>query len=303
MPDVLLVAGETLIDLVVHTDGSLSASPGGAPSNTAVAAARLGLDVRFAGGVSTDRFGRQLLGRLVDAGVDVESVQRTDAPTSLAVAELGRDGAATYRFYFDGTAAPALARVDQAGASIVFAGGLGLVLEPMATTIERAVGATTVPVVIDVNCRPAVVADIDEFVRRVDRVVARASVVKVSDEDLAVLRPGVAVDAAVSDLLEVGARSVVVTAGSAPTIVATHVDRLEVPVPPLADELVDTIGAGDTFVAGLLAGLVESSAVDVTPATPAADLVDAVRLGQRAAAVVVTRRGADPPTRADLALR
>ncbi len=195
---VIVVVGEALVDLVIAPGGSVEAALGGAPYNTARAAARLGADVEFVGGLSVDRFGSLLRERLEADGVATRFAVSTEAPTTLAAAEVGGDGAATYRFYFEGTSAPLVdeAAVGRAVASlgsadILFTGGLGLVLEPMATSVIGALDAVgaEVVVVIDVNCRPAVIPDRDAYVARIERAIARADIVKVSDEDLAYLLP------------------------------------------------------------------------------------------------------------------
>ncbi len=298
----ILVAGEALIDLVIQPDGSVEAALGGAPFNAARAAARLGATVEFGGVLSRDRFGSMLTRQLLDDGVGVEPAVRTDAPTTLAAAELDEAGAAVYRFYIDGTSAPSLDRLELGDApDVFFTGGLGLLLEPMAGTIAEAVErcpATTL-VMVDINCRPKITTDAAAYRDRLDRVIARADIVKVSDEDLAYLSPGLGVTDAANALLESGCRAVLATAGSASTTVVTADGVAVVGVPRLEAPVVDTIGAGDTFAGGLLAWW---SAVGFERADIGLDnLTNAVAAAHAAAAVVVTRRGADPPTRAELA--
>ena len=140
----IVVAGEALIDLIVRPDGQLVPVAGGGPYNTARAIGRLGLEVAWLGGLSRDHFGQVLQGGLVADGVSLALAQRTDLPTTLAVAELDGGGSATYRFYVEGTSAPAVAaEVLAAGLPMstraVHVGTLGLVLEPMATTLEALV--------------------------------------------------------------------------------------------------------------------------------------------------------------------
>ncbi len=303
---VMVVVGEALIDLVIEGDGQVSARLGGAPFNTAAAAARLGADVQFVGALSDDRFGSMLFDRLVANGVGVDMVQRTGLPTTLAAAEVGVGGAATYRFYIDGTSAPSLSGVDLAGRAVtpdvLFTGGLGLVFEPMADTIEALLGAVpeSTTVVVDVNCRPNVVRDRTSYLERVDRVLARADVVKVSDDDLEYLLPGRS-DAA-ERLLRHGVAVVVVTRGAAGSLVVTADGEREVAVESLTQPVVDTIGAGDTFGGALLTAWVEGggSRAGLRSAGATDSVAAAVRAGHAAAAVVVTRPGADPPWRHEL---
>ena len=193
----IVVAGEALVDLIVRADGSLIAVAGGGPYNSARAIARLGEDVAWIGGLSADRFGRDLEAGLVASGVSLELVQRTERPTTLALAELDPDGAATYRFYTEGTSAPAvqpgpLEAGLPPGTRALHAGSLGFVLEPMATTFEGLVGGLPDDVLlsVDPNCRPSITHDPDAYRTRIARVLARADVVKVSTDDLAFLVPG-----------------------------------------------------------------------------------------------------------------
>src|SRR3954452_11106925 len=144
MGAVIVVAGEALIDLIVHPDGHLAAVPGGGPFNTSRAIARLGGDVAFLGRLSEDRFGEQLRGALMADGVALSFTETTDAPTTLAVAELDARGAATYRFHTADTSVPGLssAAIERALVSAPAAlhvGTLGLVLEPIASGLARAV--------------------------------------------------------------------------------------------------------------------------------------------------------------------
>ena len=304
---VIAVVGEALIDLVVSRDGSVEAALGGAPYNTARAAARLGAEVEFVGGLSRDRFGQLLADKLNDDGVGLGHSPRTESPSTLAVAEIGDGGAASYRFYFDGTAAPQLdpaaftaATATLGAGDIFFTGGLGLVLEPMATSVTDGLRSLDddVFVMIDVNCRPAVVDDREAYIERVRRAVSRADLVKVSDEDLTFLSPGDDLESAAGALLAAGAGAVVVTAGSSHTTVVTAAGTVVVDVPAVPGSVVDTIGAGDTFGAGTLAWL--HAAGVGRGELPLDRLVAAVQVGHAAAGVVVTRRGSDPPFRTEL---
>lgn len=295
----ITVVGEALIDLVVDPLGNVTAALGGAPFNTARACGRLGADVAFVGALSDDRFGSMLRARLVDDGVDVSGAPVVASPTTLAAAELDERGTATYRFYIDGTSAPALVSVPPAAGDgdIVFTGGLALVLEPMATTVERLLGDTDALVMVDVNCRPLVVSDRHAYVERVGRLVACSHLVKVSDEDLAYLAPGADPIEAARELLGRGPAAVLLTRGGAGVHVVTRDDVRLVPVEPV--DVVDTIGAGDTFGGALVTWLTVND-VGIDLVGDAELLARAVHAANVAAGVACTRRGADPPTRADL---
>ena len=295
---VITVVGEALVDLLISPAGDVEAALGGAPFNTARAGGRLGADVEFVGALSTDRFGTLLAEQLAADGVSTERAPRVVAPTTLAAAELDESGAAAYRFYIDGTSAPALTSVD-GGGEVWFTGGLGLVLEPMAASVEAAVDVASASgrlVMVDVNCRPLVVPDRSEYVARVERVVHNSHILKVSDDDLDYLSPGVAPIDAARSLLAAGPSVVLVTAGAAGVHLVTPSAERFVPATPV--EVVDTVGAGDTFGAGFLVDW--CSGGDVHDLDDIDRLAGAAAFGARVAAVVVGRRGADPPWSAEL---
>ena len=295
------VIGEALIDLVITPAGHVDAKLGGAPFNTARACGRLGVDVRFVGAVSDDRFGSMLAARLVNEGVDTSALVRVGLPTTLAAAELDEGGTATYRFYIEGTSAPALPVIDPGSVAgdVIFTGGLALVLEPMADAVAATIGAGRPDqlVMVDVNCRPKVIRDRSAYIERMAPVLARADVVKASDEDLDYLSPGVDPLVTARALLGTGPSAVLVTRGGDGVHVLTADTDTVVAVDSV--EVVDTIGAGDSFGAGFLAWWVASGSgrgdtADIDR------LVAAVRAANHVAGVVVTRRGADPPWRSEL---
>lgn len=300
----IVVAGDALVDLIVRPDGSITAVPGGGPYNSARAAGRLGVPVAWIGGLSTDRFGRELEAGLAGAGVDLSMAQRTELPTTLALAEIGADGTAVYRFYTEATSAPALDLEPlsdglPAGVDAVLTGTLGLVLEPMATTLEGLVASLPgdVLLMVDPNCRPSVTRDPEAYRARTSRVLARADVVKVSTDDLAYLVPGESASAAAAWVQALGPRVVLVTDGPSP--VRVLLDGVEHEVAAPAVEVVDTVGAGDTFGGAFLACLVGGGGGRHTAADGEA-VLRAVRFGVRASAIVCERAGADPPTLAEL---
>ena len=188
----IVVGGEALVDLVIDPDGGVTAKLGGGPFNAARAIGRLGSEVAFLGALSGDRFGTLLHRQLLADGVDDSLIQFTELPTTLASAELDAHGSASYHFYIAETAAPNLhlpPLPDDVG--ILHVGTLGMVLEPMATTLEAVVGniGDDVLVLLDPNCRPRVTADRVGYLARLDRMLRRADVVKVSTDDLDFIAP------------------------------------------------------------------------------------------------------------------
>ncbi len=299
----IVVAGEALVDLIARWDGSIVAIPGGGPYNAARAIGRLGVPVAWIGGLSSDHFGRDLEAGLVADGVSTALVQRTDAPTTLALAELDASGGASYRFYTEGTSAPAVLPgplVDglPAGTRAVHAGTLGFVLEPMASTLQGLVAGLPddTLLMVDPNCRPSITRDPAAYRARMAVVLARADVVKVSTDDLAFLRPAEDPMTAAAWIASLGAYGVLVTDGGGSVRVLVGGRSTTVDVPRVT--VVDTVGAGDTLGGSLLACLVHDG---VTRATvDDAAILRATRLGVRAAAIACTRAGANPPTLAEL---
>jgi fructokinase len=301
---VIVVAGESLVDLVVRPDGSVSATPGGGPCNVARALARLGGRVSFLGRVSSDRFGQILMARLAADGVDLGCLVPSDDPTLLAIADIDAGGAATYRFYTEGTAAAGLAVSDLPGGlpaatTALHVGSLGLVLEPMAATIEAiTTGApSTVLVVADPNCRPSAIRDPAAYRARLDRILARVDVLKLSRDDLTWLDPDREPVIAARRFLDRGPAVVLLTDGPDPVRIVTGRDVIVLPVPLV--RVVDTIGAGDAFGAGFLAAWTSAGRGRTELGDPAA-LSDATRFAIEVGARTAGRAGADPPTQAEM---
>jgi fructokinase len=301
----IVVAGESLVDLIAGEDGALMPLPGGGPYNVARALARLEIDVAFLGAVSTDRFGRMLRAGLAADGVDQRCVVSTDLPTTLAVAELDEAGVARYRFYTEGTAAPSLtpaaatAALEDVPLRALHVGSLGLALEPMALAVEDAVAAAgrDVLVMVDPNWRPGAAPDPAAWRERLERLLGRADVVKVSTEDLENLTPGVDVERAARGLLAGRARCVLVTDGGAAVRVLTPDDEALVVPDPV--DVVDTVGAGDAFCAGFLAWCTAMGFGREELGT-IVSVREAAQFGALVAGRTCERAGADPPRLAEL---
>jgi fructokinase len=301
---VIVVAGEALVDLILHPDGRLAAIPGGGPFNTARTIGRLGVEVAFLGRLSTDRFGGILAAALSDTGVDLRWATRTEAPTTLAVAELDSAGAASYRFHLAETSAPGLT-LDDALAVLrsepraIHVGTLGLAIDPMASALAATIGRAdrTTLVMVDPNCRPRVIVDREAYLARLRGVLRRADVVKVSADDLTYMTPEVPPLDAARLLLTDGAGVVLLTDGARAVTVLAEGFAIELPVP--AVEVVDTVGSGDAFGGAFLAHWVECGSGRAELADPYA-LRDAVTFAIEVASITCQRPGADPPRRGEL---
>jgi fructokinase len=300
---VIVVAGEALVDLVPDAAGALRPHPGGGPFNTARTIARLGRPVAFLGRLSTDRFGRELEEMLRRDGVALDAVVRTDEPTTLALAELDEAGAARYRFYERGTSAPGLQPAEALAAlpadvEALHVGTLGIHLEPIADAVEALVEriAGDALVAVDPNVRPGVLADPAAFRARLTRLMQRADLLKLSEDDLAWLAPGTAPQDGVRSLLG-SARAGVLTRGGAGALAVTPDAALEIDAPRV--DVIDTIGAGDAFGGGLLAwwAMRELGREDLADVDA---LREATRFACQVAALTCARAGASPPTLADL---
>ncbi len=241
--------------MVSNGDGTQRPMPGGGPFNTARALARLGVPTAFLGRLSTDSLGRQLAGLLESDGVNVALASSGPEPTTIAVAEVDGEGLAEYQFSIDGTSAPNVTGgmlPDSLGDDVtaLHVGTLGMVLEPMATTLAELVSRECGQrlIMLDPNVRPGLIPDPD-YRDRLLTAVPQSTIVKASVADLAWLYPELDYRAAAERMLAGGVRLVIVTLGAEGAFGATADLRVHAGVPPV--EVVDTIGAGDAFGAGV----------------------------------------------------
>jgi fructokinase len=302
---VIVVGGEALVDLVVE-HGLLSPVPGGGPFNTAIALGRLGVPVAFLGTLSRDEYGGLLARRLIEAGVDMSLVRSSDAPTPLAVVH-GQDGGEnTYTFHLTGTSLtdfpPEAVPELPERVCAIHVGTLGLAVDPPAAAYEalldREAGRRTI--VLDPNVRPAVFGDAVSYRARFERLARLADIVKLSDDDAAWIYPDLELADILEHVLGLGPRLVAITMGSLGAVAASRDGRARVPAVPVT--VVDTVGAGDSFGAALLAALVEREALEPGSTQPLDDslLEAAVEYAVTASAITCTRRGAVPPSRAEI---
>ncbi|MDF2706753.1 MAG: carbohydrate kinase [Nonomuraea muscovyensis] len=277
---------------------SLRVLPGGGPANTAVALARLGTPTRFLGRISRDVFGELFRDRLAASGVDLSGCVDAAEPSTLAVASLDARGQAAYSFHAEGAAdwrwTPGeLAAAGLGGSSCLHTGSLALVREPGREAVERfaAEAAARATVSIDPNVRPSL-APREAY--DVPRWCAVADIIKLSEDDLAFLVPGEPVAEVCDAWHEAGARLVVVTRGAAGALVSLDGSRAEVAAPRV--RVVDTVGAGDAFTAGLLHRLGERGLLGGRlDRLDLATAAEAASFAARVAALTCAVAGANPP--------
>ncbi|MDP1849335.1 MAG: PfkB family carbohydrate kinase [Solirubrobacteraceae bacterium] len=299
----IVVGGEALYDIVagpgLDVDAAITGHPGGGPFNVSRTIGRLRQPVAFLGRLSTDRLGATHERMLVEDGVSLECLVRSDDPTTLALASVDAAGVAAYGFYTRATAAAgltpeaALAALPERVAAL-HVGTLGLVLEPLASAMEAVVDrlAGHTMVVLDPNCRPQALADPQPYRERLARVVGRSDLVKVSEEDVGWLDPQRSSLDAARALLQQGPRAVLLTRGADGATVLSADAETAVPAVPAV--MVDTIGAGDAFGGGFLAWWV-SNGLGRDELARHELVVAAVHFAAAVAARTVAEAGASPP--------
>ncbi len=301
----IVVGGEALVDLVDER-GTLRVVAGGGPFNTAIALGRLAVDVGFLGTLSRDGYGEMLAGRLTEVGVDTSLVRRSDRATPKAVVHRRDDGRNEYTFELDSTA---FSDVPASGlpplpddAWALHLGTLALGIDPPARAFEALIDreAGDRSIILDPNVRPSIFGDVEAYRRRFERLAGLADIVKLSGDDAAWLYPSLGPDGALDRLLGLGPRLVAVTLGSEGAIAGSRGAR--VAAPGIVVEVVDTVGAGDSFGAALVAALLDRRVLGPERSCDldAALLATALSFAVAASAITCTRIGADPPTRAEI---
>lgn len=294
--------GEALVD-IVRRGPSTEAHPGGSPLNVAVGLSRLGMNATLHAQFGRDDHGLAIGAHLAASGVNVTCATITDAPTSTAVATVRADGAAHYDLAVSWDPEPF--EVEHRTWDVVHVGSIGSWLPPGADVIEdlvRRLRSTSI-VTFDPNIRPALAPPLPDTLARVESLVAMADVVKASDEDLAWLYPDSDPLDVLSDWLDLGPGLVVVTRGGVGADAISAQGLVHVDVPKIT--LSDTIGAGDSFMAGLIValderGLANASARQRVRDTSLGDQSGILEFATRCAAITCSRAGANPPWTTDL---
>ena len=308
-----VVAGEALMDVftgaTTPTGIALDARIGGSPLNVAFGLARMGERVAFLGGISNGELGNRLADALRAEGVSLDAVHRSDAPTTISLIGVDAKGVPEYAFYGTGAADRTLPLVAlermPADAHVLHVGSYTMVVGDTAATqralIERVHGKAVVS--YDPNLRLNVEPDLKVWRDTLEWMLPRTDVLKLSDEDLGLLYPGIDPAAFAADCLGKGAGLVALTRGGKGAF-AWHASGV-VEVPPVVVDVIDTVGAGDTFQAALLTRLDELGVLSPggVRGMGAETLLDAMRFAAQAAAITCSRRGADLPRRAELGIR
>lgn len=318
----ILVIGEALIDLIEnrYQPGGFNAVVGGANANVALALARRGTKHEFLGRISNDRFGKIIRERLESNGVHLEHSVEAQELTTLAVVSIDSNGVPSYAFYVNGTAdwgwteaeLPTNVELENMHATAIQFGCLTMAMQPSSGVIEKWAREhfeqRSVTISHDINMRPALGFEAAEERVRVERLNQISHIIKASDEDiewLYGLSEGADLDHIVADWIGETERIVLVTRGADGTsIYRKRTARVDVPSRKI--NVVDTVGAGDTFCANLLGQLSDGDALGSDPFDRLENLSDAdlqefVRVAAVAASITCERAGCEPPTQSDLA--
>jgi fructokinase len=300
LSDQVWVAGEVLIDLITDRDQHL-AVVGGGPANTAKALAMLGVETYFIDGISNDKYGQMAKAELLSANVLLDYAQYSNKPTCTAKVTLSSSGSASYEFVIEDTATfdfsvSWLPDPQSLKTTLLHIGTLATVIEPGATVLFKWAQSVAhiAPIIFDPNIRPAVLGNRDEYVNKVEKWVAISSAVKVSDEDLNWLYPGKSIDEIVNRWLEGGVQLVVVTLGDK-GITAYRMNE-QISVDAVKVVVADTVGAGDTVGAVLAEAIVNNGLDKLTGEV----LKTMLNRASKAAAITVSRTGANPPSKEEI---
>ena len=301
----ILVCGEALIDLF-PSGPMLKVAVGGSPFNLAVGLARLETPVAFFGGLSVDYFGTKLVDTLQEEGVDTTLLKRSKRPTPLVLVSPDAEGHPSYTFYAHDTAVQDVVATDVSNplppwVEAIALGSYVLAVEPVGTALmslaQREAGRTVIA--LDCNLRPALVGRLDAWRQRIESFAHCASIIKLSDEDFAGgWTDGAKPDELAAHWLQLGVKLVIMTHGARGATAWHRSSR--VAVPGLTVEVVDTVGAGDSFQAALLARLAYKGWLSCLATLDESSLVDVLSYANLAASITCARRGADMPRRSEI---
>jgi len=285
------VAGEALMDLIPVAGGDQVPMVGGGPANTAKAVARLSYKTYFVGGISSDNYGKAIEEALAESGVDLSLVFRGNQRTALAIATIDENGLAKYDFELDGTASFAFDKswLPVGEPDVLHIGSVATLLEPGASELFNWVSSKIVPVIFDPNVRPSIQGDRAIYRAAVERWIEKASIIKLSEDDLSWLYGGIE-EEIVSGWLSRGVSIVVVT--RAEKGLSAYSSESVIDVPAVKVEVVDSVGAGDTIGAVMVEGVLQHGLEKLRGDA----LKSVLERAAKAAAITCSRAGANPPT-------
>lgn len=317
----ILCCGEALIDMVPYkTEDKIDTYrplPGGSPYNSAIAMGRLGAPVGFMGRLSSDFFGTMLVDRLRNNQVRTDLIIRSPQNTTLAFVQIEAGKEPQYAFYTEGTADRSFSpgdlpkKLPEDLHGILF-GSISMTMEPVATTIEQFVLAqgrrtdAQAPVIsLDPNVRPVMIQDHGAYVKRLEGWISSATIVKISGADMEYVYPSLSREAALERVLALGPTLVVTTLGADGALAIgrrREGSRFTATAPVVPVKVADTIGAGDTFHAGLLSWFELHHKLNrsALATLSEAELTEALFFANKAASLVCTKHGAEPPTMAEM---
>lgn len=300
--DRFAVIGESLVDVIVDASGGRTARAGGSPMNVAIGAARLGLNTALITAYGDDEHGALVQQHIEREGVTL--INRGDGrrPTNQAAATLAADGSAEYGFRMQNQVRDAADAIVGSDLAHLHVGSITAVSDGEWVDVLAAVESSraTATISYDPNCRPDLGIPVAEGRRRAEKFVGVADLVKASDEDLAWLYPGQTSDAVAARWIGAGARLVVITHGEEGPI--GYAEGVRVSVPASRTHVTDTVGAGDSFMAAMLAWCDERGMLGRSrlPRFSADEVWGMLEFAARASAITCARVGANPPTRAEL---
>lgn len=306
MDTVVTVVGEALIDIVIPPEGPSREHVGGSPANVAIGLSRLGHPTRLATHIGSDDRGRRIQELMAAEGVELTAGSTTAVRTPTAAAHLDPAGVASYEFDLDWRLDPADVIVPAGGH--LHTGSIAATLSPGGDAVLQIVQAAREHATIsyDPNARPTLMGSPDDARRIIERLIGLADVVKASDEDVRWLYPGSPVPQVLAHWASLGPTVCAVTQGGSEVVVLAGGELQRYPTLPTV--VVDTVGAGDSFMAGLISGLWDGGLLGGAAARERLRLVDqpaidaAVSRALACAAITVSRAGANPPTRPELAI-
>ncbi len=291
------VVGEALMDLIPVSGGAISEMVGGGPCNSAKALARLGFATTFIGGISSDSFGAAIERELLNSGVILDLVHRSNLPTALAIATINEAGLASYEFKLDSTVSFNFhsSWLPKQDAEVIHIGSVATLLEPGASELHKWLSDKNATVVFDPNVRPSIQGDREIYRDCVERWIDLAKIVKLSEDDFSWLYES-SESVVLANWLSRGTEIVVVTRAERGLSAFTRDGRIDCPAAKV--DLVDSVGAGDTIGAVIVEGLLKFG----LDGLKADVLKQVLERAAKAAGITCSRAGANPPWKEELDL-